>query len=546
MKNDYPYGEKAIVLAACLTALVYWHTPASAQVKVKGVYAPRYKATTGSTYTAAASAGSGLSGTYTHKYGTQTVTSNNYQRLDTFTITNTYNGNPNAGTSVFIFNNAVVPVVKFRRANNANVTGRRKALWYESDGNTPSATVAVAVRPAYDDSLEAIFGKRLFNMGVDNAFENGTVTNNNNIERIDVIFPGGVKAFNPDSAGFTVFDRGAAGGNDSFMIAAIKSLDVNGDPSDYYPAVRVGPLNYGAAAGTALNFHGLRKEESETNLKLFIAAGNQERQGVYFSFTSLGFPYSSGTSANLVYGYSVMATDVNRAAPGTPKNMVFYSNATIFPTNTELGSVGGIDMVAVTGVAATLATASALVLPVTNAGFTALAKEGRVVLSWQLANTDMPDEVYLERSADGIVFTLLANPGPPPSTGKQSAIDAQPLPGQNYYRLRMVDKLGDISYSPVVNACINTGFAPASYMTVYPVPVTGGQYTVTAPGIPGAPCWLEMTDMNGRRVYREATTGSQLASLHVTLPRRLPAGSYSIRIAGTDGTTWLTKKILIE
>ncbi|MBS1565623.1 MAG: hypothetical protein JST39_14635, partial [Bacteroidetes bacterium] len=194
MKKGYPYRGKTILLLVFMAALMKVTPALKAQIPVKGVYTTRYKATSGSTYSDGVSPGSGLSGTYTYKFGTQTVTSNNYQRLDTFTITN-----GSGGTSTFIFNDAAVPVVKFRRVNNASVTGSRKAIWFESDGNTPSATVPVAVRPVYDDSLESIFAKRLFNMGVDNAFENGTVTNNNNIERIDVIFPNGIRAFNPDS-----------------------------------------------------------------------------------------------------------------------------------------------------------------------------------------------------------------------------------------------------------------------------------------------------------------------------------------------------------
>lgn len=539
MKTIHPYRETTGLLVVFLTGLLCWHPPAAAQVPVRGVYAPRYKATTGSTYTAGVSAGSGLSGTYTYKYGTQTVTSNNYQRLDTFTITNGA-----GGTSVFIFNDAAVPVVKFRRVNNANVTGRRKSLWYESDGNTPSATVAVAVRPAYDDSLESIFARRLFNMGVDNAFENGTVTNNNNIERIDVIFPGGLKTFNPDSAGFTVFDRGAAGGNDSFMIAGIKSLDANGDPSDYYPAVKVGPNDYGAASGTNVNFHGLRKEETETNLKLFIAAGTQARQGVFFSFRALGFPYSSGTSARLLYGYSVMATDVNRAAPGTPINMVSYTNATIFPTNTELGTVGGIDMVAVTGVAAT--NLSALLLPVRIAGFTARPEAGRVLLSWELVGGDPPGEQAMERSADGIAFSWLLRPASPQATGMQYAMDEHPLPGQNYYRLRMVDKAGEISYSPIVKVSVEAAVTGPVSITVYPMPVVNDQFTIAAAGLPATACWLELADMNGRRVYRQMITGRRSDHIQVSLPGRLPPGVYSIRIMGAGGAGLLTRKLLIN
>ncbi|HEY4151614.1 MAG TPA: hypothetical protein VGM41_21895, partial [Chitinophagaceae bacterium] len=461
MKIHNPQGRSSLSTVVFFAALLSCPAGLPAQLPVKGVYASRFKATTGSTYIDTISTGSGLSGKYTYNYGTKTVTSNNYQRLDSFTV----------GGSMYVFDSIAVPVVKIRRANNAWVTGLRKAVWMESDGNTPSATVPVGLRPAYDDSLEDIFTKRLFNMGVDNAFENGTGTNNNNIERIDIIFPSGLKAMNPDSAGFTVFDRGAAGTNDSFMIAGIKALDANGDPSDYYPAVKVGPLNYGAATGTALNFHALRKDPSEPDLRLFLAAGNQAREGVYFSFRSLGFPYSSGTSGLRIYGYSVMSTDVNLAAPGTPKNIVFYSNNTIFPTTTELGSVGGLDMVAVTGVAATTTTFAMLTLPVLISEWTARPQDNKVVLSWQQSTSTDLSQLRVERSSNGIVFLPLAGLNPPTKNGLRVQVDDSPLPGQNYYRLQLVDNAGDISYSPIVQVSMNaTGSQPLS-IAVYPVPV---------------------------------------------------------------------------
>ncbi len=536
MKIRYLQGQTSLLLLTLYTACLACPAVAAAQLPVKGVYASRYKATTGSTYLDTISTGSGLSGKYTYNYGTKTVASNNYQRLDSFTV----------GNSMYVFDSAAVPVVKFRRVNNAWVTGLRKAVWMESDGNTPSATVPVALRPAYDDSLENMFAKRLFNMGVDNAFENNTGTNNNNIERIDIIFPSGLKTINPDSAGFAVFDRGAIGGNDSFMIAGIKSLDANGDPSDYYPAVKVGPLNYGAATGTALNFHGLRKDPAEPDLRLFIAAGNQAREGVYFSFRSLGFPYSSATSSLRIYGYSVMATDVNLAAPGTPKNMVNYTNGTIFPTTTELGGVGGIDMVAVTGVAATTTTSAMLTLPVIMDNFTARPQGNKVALSWQQSSGNDISQLWVERSSNGTVFFPLTDMNPQGGGSSRGAMDNYPLPGQSYYRLRVVDNAGDLNFSPIVSVTMNTAAGQPLAMDIYPVPVTNKQFTIAATSINATACVLEITDIQGHPVFRQVTGGSRLTHTQVQLPCNLPAGIYTVRVLDESGAGLLVKRVLVE
>lgn len=85
--------------------------------------------------------------------------------------------------------------------------------------------------------------------------------------------------------------------------------------------------------------------------------------------------------------------------------------------------------------------------------------KGRIcLLSW--AATQDPNSSYydIQRSTDGITFTDLGRIYA--TAGSATTIcyhfrDTQPSPGINNYRLRLVDKDGHVSYSPIVTLSVN-------------------------------------------------------------------------------------------
>jgi hypothetical protein len=86
------------------------------------------------------------------------------------------------------------------------------------------------------------------------------------------------------------------------------------------------------------------------------------------------------------------------------------------------------------------------VLPVTLLYFKATeASAGTVQLTWSTAMESNNDHFTIERSADGIHYTVIATlPGRGDHNGPvdYSFIDHQPLPGQNFYRLIQTDRDG--------------------------------------------------------------------------------------------------------
>ena len=507
-----------------------WLQNATAQTAVTAVFTHYTNATTATSYTGTGATGNAPSGftgnTYTYDFGTNVATTNNNQILDSFT----------ALGENFHYQAAAMNV-KFRRADNASVTGLRKDMWYESTTATVNPGGTVQLYPDYvDDSLELLFTRRLFNVGIDNVFQNATTTDNNNIERVDVIFPAGIIATDNTKAGFTVFDRGLAGGHDPFYIAAITSVDGSGNPAGYNAPVSVTAGNYGSNVGGAVNFVTLRQNPGDPGLLFMDALNNQNRDGVLVRFTDLGIANSTR-----IYGYSLFETD-DVFSPTS--DMVAYTNAAYFPTTTDNGSSGGLDPLAITGLWVTNATA--VVLAESIESFTAVDVSGQVQLNWQLGAVDDGPALLVERSGDGVDYTTLMDFSHA-APGQQTAIDPHPLAGTNYYRLVLVNAAGSATtYSQVCT--INNAVAATGSLSVaiYPNPVRSGQLMIAAQGLTPGVYVLYLYDLNGTLILTQDCSGGPTMNQAISLPGGLAAGIYSAQLADKHGHSIFVRQVLVE
>lgn len=501
---------------------------AQAQTPVTAVFTHTVNATTSKSYSgtgATGNASSGFSGnTYNYEFGT-VVTTPNITLLDSFTA---------LGLN-YRFQTAT-PVVLFRRVDNSSVTGLRKSLWFEQNSNStinPGNTAKLI--PPYDDSLERIFASgQIFNVGIDNNFQNASTTNNNNVERVDFILPAGVKATDVTKAGFTVFDRGAGGGHDPFYIAAIKTLDASGNPSAYYNAVSVAAANYGNNVGASFNYLILRKNPADADLLMMNNSTSQNRDGVLLRFSDLGVANNT-----MIYGYSLFGPDVI-VSPAT--NLVNYSNATNFPTTSDL-SGGGLDQVSVTGLWVT--NASYVVLADKVVDFSANAVGGKVQLHWTLNDADRLKELDIERSRDGTSFESILKFYTPPSGG-QTAFDEQPLPGTNFYRLKTVDQDGVTDGYSAINTVTMPSSAGSFNVSIYPNPVIDRQCTLSGQGLKNELYDCRLLDMKGTRLASWPLTGSSVFTKNLLLPDGLPAGVYMIRLTDKEGHPMFVKAVVVR
>ena len=210
-----------------------------------------------------------------------------------------------------------------RRAGNAVSTGERCALFAEASSSGSKTLIPSYPRLGETDNCDmaAVMGGNVINRGVLDLFHNDAsgTDSGKNVERVDFIFSGGITTpIDPaelTQTGVVVTEKS---GNNDILIAAILSLDANGDPASYGPAVRV----YHNGAGNATKYaYGM------TNIRYPITFLANERH------PPQNYPYKVGNSTETLgmvfvdmealdlspgqvwYGFSYFSPDIGNNSP---------------------------------------------------------------------------------------------------------------------------------------------------------------------------------------------------------------------------------------
>lgn len=208
--------------------------------------------------------------------------------------------------------------------------GRQLIIFYEYD-NVDNTGDIIDIDAEQQDNEEALYQSGLLNAGYDNILVN-TATNFANVERIDIIYYTGIVTSSPSTAVFPIVERG---GNDDIKVAAIKTLDANGDPSEYYSTVvqvnNNGTSEWGNSGIAHLSLV-MRRQDATSDPLPQSTLGSQNIHGSAVSFTDFGV-----AADEIVYGYSIFAEDVDEST-------VDITDITEYPTTT--GSASGLDLIA--------------------------------------------------------------------------------------------------------------------------------------------------------------------------------------------------------
>lgn len=159
------------------------------------------------------------------------------------------------------------------------------------------------------------------------------------------------------------------------------------------------------------------------------------------------------------------------------------------------------------------------------------------VLNWKLTCNSTPTvTITLERSSissGGFVTIYSINATAARCNLPFDYTDAQPLPGMNYYRVKMTDANGKITYSSIV-ALLNAskGF---DIVSVAPNPVVNGTLTLNATSAQVITINFVIIDMQGRVVKRERISlaaGFSSTGINVS---DLSSGTYSLYGTTAEG-----------
>ena len=229
---------------------------------------------------------------------------------------------------------ALAGQINIARSSRAAVTGAHHIVLYEQ---ASVSGTNILLKSSYAATMEASLRSPMINHGADNVFSdqgdgNG---NNNNIQRIDYLFPDGLPVHSHiEQRGFLVMDRG---GNDRFKIAAVTALDGNGKPAGFGPVVSVLETQWGASGVTldTIVMRGYTEDGDAQHPSADVDV--QPLSGVFLSWQTLGLKTN-----DLFYGYALAAND-------TTTNGAYWTqtgNSTYFPVTTSPDSTyGGLDLI---------------------------------------------------------------------------------------------------------------------------------------------------------------------------------------------------------
>jgi hypothetical protein len=179
--------------------------------------------------------------------------------------------------------------------------------------------------------------------------------------------------------------------------------------------------------------------------------------------------YGSGASTNAAQSLTVLdnqtsctvpASGVNPAIPGV--RYVEYQNLLSFSGGTGATGNGDDDSP----------------LPIELVSFTGYHNADKYTnnLNWVTATEINSSRFVVEKSLDGASFEYLgekAGAGNSTTTLNYDFVDTKPALGDNYYRLKMIDKDGTFEYSKIINVNVGVGTAGSQILGIYPNPTHG-------------------------------------------------------------------------
>src|SRR6476620_4996730 len=117
-------------------------------------------------------------------------------------------------------------------------------------------------------------------------------------------------------------------------------------------------------------------------------------------------------------------------------------------------------------------------LPVVVTDIKASLKDKAVKVEWTSHTETNIDRYEIERSEDGQNFVkqgVVDAKGNNSTTQLYEWLDQSPLTGRNLYRIKVVEKSGEVKYTAIVKVEIAR---TAGSITVYPNPVKGNRFTI--------------------------------------------------------------------
>ena len=170
-------------------------------------------------------------------------------------------------------------------------------------------------------------------------------------------------------------------------------------------------------------------------------------------------------------------------------------------------------------------------------------------LTWTTTSEINNVGFQLQRSADGVIFSDLAFVPTQTINGNSirnlnySYIDIIPFSGNNFYRLKMIDKDGKQSFSTVV--ALKNSKQNFSSISVYPNPIVGNQLSLMLQNIHSGNYDLYLLDMTSRKIpLQNITHSGNDGVIQIKFGNNISKGIYRLVMIGENET--LNTPVIIQ
>jgi hypothetical protein len=182
-------------------------------------------------------------------------------------------------------------------------------------------------------------------------------------------------------------------------------------------------------------------------------------------------------------------------------------------------------------------------LPVTLSAFKAFETASGVRLQWSNLNEGDIAQYSLERSSDGRNFTSLKQLAALKNDGgiaEYQLTDPSPLAGNNFYRVKAVDKGGETVYSDIIRINLDGGSAS---LNLYPNPVRDNHLQIQINQLPVGRYTMRIYNCLGGVITSQLFHHNGGSLSQTVVIDNLKKGVYILEI---NGTTQLKKQFIVQ
>jgi len=185
------------------------------------------------------------------------------------------------------------------------------------------------------------------------------------------------------------------------------------------------------------------------------------------------------------------------------------------------------------------------VLPISFIKVSAAQTDKKINVSWNVAESNI-SKYEIERGSNvnelSVVGNTLAIGTAISSEQKYNWLDASPLTGNNYYRIKAIGKDGKITYSSTVLVRMSE---KGALITIYPNPIKDRKLNILSENLAKGDYDVQVYNLSGQLLYSQTLNhAGTSASYSITLPNRITSGMYQLAIKGKDYNN--TQSIIVE